>query len=95
MPLGVVVAIEEGCVVLVAGPSDVTSRIAETKIDKVKGAREMERYCRLGGIFSPVKYFTCKIFMYSNFRRYTKRLKLVCMYIRYCTIYIFVFYSHW
>lgn len=38
-----VVAIEEGDVVLVAGPSDVTGRVAETKINKVKRTRERRR----------------------------------------------------
>ena len=42
--LGLVVAIEEGGVILVAGPSDVTSGVAETKVNKVKGAGVLERH---------------------------------------------------
>ena len=41
--LGLVVPIEEGGVVLVAGPSDVTGRVAKTKIHKVKGTKVLER----------------------------------------------------
>ena len=41
--LGLVVPIEEGGVVLVAGPSDVTGWVAKTKIHKVKGTKVLER----------------------------------------------------